>query len=168
MEQPPWGQQPWGQQPGAPQAWGQPPRRPPGTVPLLVLGLVTAVLGLLGTVLPTYRYSEGLGSYAPLYQDFNDQTTFQATGLVLFVGVAALLVGALLVRSRTAVGAGLLLLGGGVFVDRGGSQLLAFAQSLVDGGTGTAVGGVCLVLAALAAGATAVLSLVTLGRAVRA
>ena len=162
MEQQPWGQQPWGAQP-----WGPPPRRP-SAVPLLVLGLVTAAFGLLGTVLPTYRYSDGLGSFAPLYQDFNDQTTFQATGLVLFVGVAALLTGALLVRSRRAVGAGLLMLGAGVFVDRGGGQLLAFAQSLVDGGTGTAVGGVFLVLAALSAGATAVLCLVTLGRAVRA
>jgi len=40
--------------------------------------------------------------------------------------------------------------------------------TLVDGGTGTAVGGALLVLAALSGGATAVLCLVTLGRAVRA
>lgn len=143
-------QQPWPEQTARPAS----PVRP-STVPLLVLGVLTAVLGLLGTVLPTYRYAADIGFYAPLVQVFDGRTTFQAQGLVLVLGLAVLVTGAALVRSRTPLGTGLLLVGAGMFVEQGGAQFLALAQSVTSGGTGTAAGGVLLVLAGAAGIGTA-------------
>ena len=77
---PPWNQpQPWNQPP----PWGHQPAGPPpradgGGVPLLVLGLVTALLGLLGAFLPNYSYGDGIGTYSPLLQTINGDTFFQA------------------------------------------------------------------------------------------
>ncbi|SDN74788.1 hypothetical protein SAMN05660199_00586 [Klenkia soli] len=174
--QPPWDQpQPaWGgQQQWAPQArqaaWGTPAARPAagGGTPVLVLALVTAVLGALGTVLPTYTFADGTGYFSPVLQRFGDQESiFQAAGLVLLVGVALLVVGAVVQRARAGVGAGLALVGAGMFVEQGGGTALGLLQSALENGAGTtiAVGGVLLVLAASTGIATVVVALVRLSR----
>jgi len=171
------GQQPWGQPQGGPQqpwgqpAWGPPPTSPgsPLQVPLLVLGLVAGVLGLLGSFLPTFSFP-GEVTYSPLSQGFGDgDSQFLAAGLALLAGVALLVAGALLTRPRPALGTGLLVLGAGLVADRGVGQLLTFLQALVTGGNvgTTAVGGVLLMLAGVVAVVVAVLGVLALTRLAR-
>lgn len=165
---PPWNQpQPWNQPP----PWGHQPAGPPpradgGGVPLLVLGLVTALLGLLGAFLPNYSYGDGIGSFSPLLQTINGDTFFQAAGLALLAGVVLLVVGALLQRRRVGVGTGLLLVGAGIVLQAGGGQLLGLLQAAVDPrlSSDIAVGGVLLVLAGATAVATVVVGLLRLAR----
>lgn len=177
MSQPPQGpwnqpsQGPWNQPPQP--AWGAPP--PPtgrtggtgrGGVPLLVLGSVTALLGLLGAFLPSYDYGDGLGSFSPLLQTINGETLFLASGLLLLVGVGLLVAGSLLQRGRPGVGVGLLLVGAGMVVEHGGGQLFSLLQSLADDrlSSDIDVGGVLLVLAAFTGTAVVVLGLLRLAR----
>jgi hypothetical protein len=170
--QQPWEQpaQPWGQQPPPyppQQAWGQqPPPRPGGGAALLVLGLVTAALGLAGTVLPSIRYPDDVGYYGPLVQNLGGDVRFLAAGLVSLAAVVLLVVGALVQRGRPAVGTGLLLVGGGMVALSGLEQLFSILQAVVSNefGTGPAVGGVLLALAGCTATAVVVLGLVRLSR----
>ncbi|SCX43149.1 hypothetical protein SAMN03159343_1180 [Klenkia marina] len=174
MNQPqqPWGQQPWGQQPGGqpwgqqpPASWGTPTGPPPtpGSTPLLVLGLVTAVLAFAGTVLPLNDY-DGVGTYGLLLQNFGESSRFQATGLVPLAAAVLLAVGAVLQRARRA-GLGLLLVGAGMVGLVGVQLLLQFGQSLVDDRDASlAVGGVLFLLAGCTAVATVVLGLVQVSR----
>ncbi len=143
--QQPWDQpaQPWGQQPPPyppQQAWGhQPPARPGGGAALLVLGLVTAVLGLAGAVLPSYHYAQDVGWSSPLAQHFGDSTQFLAAGLAL-------------------VGAGM--------VGQAGLAMLfnALQVAVTGDAVSLAVGGVLLALAGCTAVAVVVLGLVRLAR----
>lgn len=158
-------QQPWGQQPPP---WGPPAGRPSpgrGSTPLLVLGLVTAVLGLGGTVLPAQTFPGNNGSYGLLLQDLGGEVRFLAAGLVPLVGVALLVVGALLQRSRAA-GTGLLLVGAGVIALEGLQLLFALVQSSVgpESSTSVAIGGVLLGLAGCTAVAVVAVGLVRLSR----
>lgn len=163
-------QQPWGPHPPP---WGPPqpfpgagrPSSGRGSTPLLVLGLVTAVLALGGTVLPSERFPGNSGSYGLLLQDLGGEVRFLAAGLVPLIGVVLLVVGALLQRSRAA-GTGLLLVGAGVVTLEGLQLLFALVQSSVgpESSPSLAVGGVLLGLAGCTAIATAVVGLVRLTR----
>lgn len=169
--QQPWDQpaQPWGQQPPPyppQQAWGhQPPARPGGGAALLVLGLVTAVLGLAGAVLPSYHYAQDVGWSSPLAQHFGDSTQFLAAGLALLAGIALLLAGSLVQRTRVPVGTGLALVGAGMLGQAGLAMLFNALQVAVTGdAVSLAVGGVLLALAGCTAVAVVVLGLVRLAR----
>lgn len=175
-------QQSWNQPgpPGwAPQQWGPPPGpspwRPPaepaagGSTLLLVLGLVTASLGLVATFLPTFTYGDD-GSYSPLVQQVAGASFFTAAGLALPVAVVVLVVGALVQRPRARVGTGLLLVGSGMLADVGLVQVFSRIQVSIDrvgSGTTVAVGGVLLMLAAATALATVIVGLVRLVRLTR-
>ena len=169
------GQQPWGQQPPppawspqqGPPGWGPAPAAgPTGSTPLLVLGLVTAVLGLLGTVLPSVDYPNGIGYYGPLLQSFGDGVQFLAGGLVLLAAVGLLVAGALVQRRRSGLGTGLLLVGGGMVAEAGVSQLFALLQAAVATSldASPAVGGILLSLAGCTAVAVVVVGLVRVAR----
>lgn len=167
----PWGgppgQQSWGGPPAGQQHWGAAPARPAtGGLPLLVLALVTGVLVLAASVLPTYDYGTDIGSFSPLLQRFGDETVFQAPGLVFLLAAGVLVTGGLLSRVRSALGAGLVLLGAGAILQQGLGLLLALVQSLVssDSSLQLRIGGVVLLLATACAGAAAVLALVALAR----
>jgi len=176
--QQPWGQQPpppWGPQQQGPYqqaphqqgqpSWGSPARTSGGSTPLLVLGLVTAVLAAVGAFLPSVVYPDGVGSYGPLFQSAGDYTYFQAPGLLLLVGAALAAAGALVQRARAGVGVGLLLVGAGMVGHLGLSQLVGRLQAALDSQTtSTAVGGVLLMLAGCTAVAAAVVGLVRLSR----
>ncbi|SCX43154.1 hypothetical protein SAMN03159343_1181 [Klenkia marina] len=138
---------------------------------MLVLGLVTAVLLALGTVLPSVTLPDDNGSYGPLLQELGDSTYFLAGGLALLVAAGLLVAGALVQRSRARVGTGLLLVGGGMAAEVGLGQMVGRLQVLVDGfgaATSTAVGGVLLMLAGASAVALVVVGLVRLSRLARA
>ncbi|GHE09383.1 hypothetical protein [Klenkia taihuensis] len=167
----PWGQpaQPRGQQPPPyppQQAWGQrAPARPGGGTALLVLGLLTAVLGLAGAVLPSYSYPQDVGWSSPLAQRFGDSTQFLAAGLVLLTGLVLVAVGSLVQRGRALVGTGLALVGAGMVGQVGIAVLVnALQVAVTSDPTSLAVGGVLLALAGCAAVATVVVGLVRLAR----
>lgn len=165
---PPWGQQ----QPSSPQpygAWGQQPHpqaaRSSG-VPVLVLGLVTAVLGLAGTVLPSVTYPDDIGYFGPLLQSINGQVLFLSGGLVSLVAVGLLVAGSLVQRSRAGLGTGLVVAGAGMVALSGLGQLFALVQAAVsdDLDADPAVGGVLLSLAGCVAVAAIAVGLARLSR----